>query len=149
MKRLFKLAAWIFVVWLCIHGYYAFELRAADAGSAKRVLVKIEPGSSVSSIASLLKEKGVIRSPWAFTKYVKKNDLTMQLKSGAYALSPSETVAAIVDALKSGKSAELSVTIPEGSTIADIDALMAEKGLGNPGDIIHCAFTCDFSSFGL
>jgi UPF0755 protein len=39
---------------------------------------------------------------------------------------------------------QLSVTIPEGFTIKDIDELLTAKGLINSGDILDCARTCSF-----
>ncbi|HVW66180.1 MAG TPA: endolytic transglycosylase MltG, partial [Candidatus Peribacteraceae bacterium] len=54
---------------------------------------------------------------------------------------------AIIGALKGGKTQQEVITIPEGYTVEDIDALLAKKGLIQPGDLVHCAQTCDFSSF--
>jgi UPF0755 protein len=39
------------------------------------------------------------------------------------------------------------VTIPEGFTVKDIDALLTEKQLIAAGDLTKCAGACDFSSF--
>jgi UPF0755 protein len=50
--------------------------------------------------------------------------------------------------LRKGYSEEVSVTIPEGFTVKDIDALLAKKGLIEAGAFTLCAQTCDLSGFG-
>ena len=53
----------------------------------------------------------------------------------------------IVEVLQSGKADEAVITIPEGYTVRQIDALMAERGFSATGEILRCAQECDFSSF--
>ncbi len=56
-------------------------------------------------------------------------------------------VETVIQVLRRGYSEEISLTIPEGYTVRDIDRLIAGKGLAETGAIIGCAKTCDFSSF--
>jgi UPF0755 protein len=143
----------IFVVLLLVvffggrHLWYGHSLNPVDASDQARELVKIEKGSSVSTIADMLQEKGIVRSAWAFKKYVKAQGVEADMKAGTVVLNRSMDVPAIVGAITKGEAGELVITIPEGYTVEDIDALLADKGLIKPGDAQKCAQTCDFSSF--
>jgi UPF0755 protein len=126
---------------------YAHALKPVDKNDTARISVTIPSGSSAEDIGELLEEKDVIRSAGAFKKYAKKEDKTSSLQAGTFVLQKSMSTNEIVDALTAGQTGEISVTIPEGYTVKDIDALLAEKGLIDEGDIAECARTCDFSSF--
>jgi len=120
----------------------------SSIGSAQdRTVIAIESGMSVSGIADLLAEKGLIRSPFIFRLYVRLHGAQSNLQAGRFVLSGDMSVPQIVDVLRSGKSQEVSVTIPEGWTVTDIDAALARMGLAESGSIIDCAQRCDFSSF--
>jgi UPF0755 protein len=148
MIRLIKLGMWIVVLWFLVSwALYHHRLNPIDEDSTKKIPVTIESGTSVRSIGTLLEEKEVIRSGSAFTKYVSKHDLDTSLRAGTFVLSPSQSVEDIAQLLSAGQTDEDKITIPEGFTVAQIDALLAERGFGEAGDLIHCAFTCDFSSF--
>ena len=117
------------------------------ASAENRVPVKIEKGISVRSIASLLHQKGLIRSEGAFLAYVRFNDLTPHLQAGHFVLSSHLSTPEIADALKNGRSEEMVITIPEGFTVRDIDALLAEQGLIEEGAFVRCANECDVSAY--
>lgn len=146
-----KFLSFIVVVALVWWGWsklsYGRGLKPVDATDTARVSVTVEPGSSTTAIAENLKQKGVIRSASAFAKYVENEDKGASLQAGTFVLQKSMSVAEIVEALTGGQREELSVTIPEGYTVKDIDALLAEKGLIEAGALIDCANKCDFSSF--
>jgi UPF0755 protein len=145
-----KFFSFLFLIALTVGGgwyWYQMALSPVAPGSAQRIPLTIEEGSGLKIIAQTLHEKSVIRSPLAFTLYVKKKGLESSLQAGDYVLSPADDVPEIAAALQGGRSKEEKITIPEGYTVAQIDKLMAEKGFGEAGDILDCAFKCDFSSF--
>ncbi len=123
------------------------ETRPVDVSAKKSVLLKIQSGQSVAQIAALLSDDHLIRSPLAFKIYARFSGTAGKLKAGAFLLNTSLSVSEILSVLETGKSEQISVTIPEGYTVGEIDALLAAKGLGESGAIIDCAFHCDFSSF--
>ncbi len=127
--------------------WFFLSIRPVDALSTKRMLTKIEAGESVAEIATDLEEAGLIRSTLAFKIVARVSGAASSLKAGAFLLSPSQSVSKILTVLRTGKSEQISVTIPEGYTVSDIDTLLASKGLGQSGAILDCAFHCDFSSF--
>lgn len=138
---------WVILACVIAFFWYKHNLTPVDASSEQRVPLVVEKGSSTAAIAHDLKEKDLIRSPWAFNAYVRLHGKAADLKAGSFVFTPSMGVREIVDSLAEGQTGEMSVTIPEGYTVFDIDALLTEKGLIESGEFAECALTCDFSSF--
>ncbi len=130
---------------LVVRFWYGSALKPVAAFDESRQTVKIEQGMIVSTIADLLEEKELIRSSAAFAWYVRSHNITLQ--AGQFVLQPSMSAADIAEVLQTGKAEEMIVTIPEGFTVTDIDALLAEKDLIEPGDFLACAQECDLSAF--
>ncbi|MCB9808621.1 endolytic transglycosylase MltG [Candidatus Peribacteria bacterium] len=142
-KLLFIIALLIGATYL----WYTLSLRPADASSEQRVSVTVKAGSTTTHILEQLKENGLIRSSLATKIYMKLNGLDGSLQAGVFLLKESFDVPTVIRMLQLGKGEEIAITIPEGYTVKDIDAVLAEVGLSEPGAIIDCANTCDFSSF--
>lgn len=115
-----------------------------NSDSDARVPVTIAKGMSVTSIADLLYEKKLIRDPLVFRLYIRKNGLTNALQAGEYVVQQNLTPAEVIDVLSLGKSKEMKITIPEGTTLAQLDEMMAKKGFFEPGELKSCAATCEF-----
>ena len=140
-----KIVAIIIVTLLVLFVLYKLQLRPVDALSDTRVRVTVAQGTSKAGIAALLDEKGLIRSPLAFKMYAAFHRSNLQ--AGNFFPKASMTVAEIVEVLSGGKAEEISITIPEGYTVKDLDALIVKHDLADAGAISECARTCDFSSF--
>lgn len=148
MKKLVALIGIVaLVAWSGWRLWYALALRAVDAADASRISITIPSGSTTADIAAELEAKDLIRSMRAFKAYAEDAGKETGLQAGTFVLQRSMTTAQIVDALTTGVTQEMSVTIPEGYTVQDIDALLAGKGLIEAGEIVDCANTCDFSTF--
>ncbi len=126
---------------------YRRGLQPLNAQDTTRTVVTIPTGASTAQIAQLLEEKDVIRSAKAFRRFVREEGVDGRLQAGSFVVLPSMSVAEVARALTGGSAQEAIVTIPEGLTVAEIDALLAEKGLTAAGELTACARTCDFSSF--
>lgn len=144
MKKIFFFLSALVLV--CV-AWFLISLRPVNGSNTKGQAIKIEPGSSITTISNTLEERGLIRSVTAFKLYARLSRASTKLQAGSFALNPAQSVGEIIEILRSGKTEEFNITIPEGYTIADIDKLVASKGLGVQGDIIDCAFTCDFATF--
>src|SRR5690554_2031124 len=70
---------------------YHNNLRPVAANQAS-IMVTIPLGSSLTEIATILKDAGVIRSDWAFAQYVRNKQASADIKAGTYELSPSQSV---------------------------------------------------------
>ena len=138
-----------FIIVLAAAGFvwYSIALKPVDSSSNERVKLTIKTGSSTTQILNQLKEADLIRSPLATKMHLKLNGLDGSLQAGVFLLKKSDSVDDIITALQTGKAEEIAITIPEGYTVKDIDALLAEVGLSEPGDVVDCANTCDFSTF--
>lgn len=91
-------------------------------------LITVPDGSSVSSIASLLKSQGLIRSDWAFQWYVSSKEVREKLQAGTYALTPSQSVQEIVGIMTQGRVATALVTIPPGRRIDQVRSILINNG---------------------
>lgn len=144
MKKILLLLGLVFV---CAFVWYRFSLRPVDVDGTDRVTVRIEPGASTRGIAALLSEKGIVRSPAAFRLYARMHGADGSLQAGTFILTPGMTPAEIIEALRSGKGQEIVLTIPEGFTVTDIDALLARKQLAATGAFLRCAQECALQEF--
>lgn len=147
MRKLVYGIGTVLVLLLAFSLWYHANLRPANSKDQTTVIVQVPQGSSVSAIAKDLEEQGIIRSAAAFSLYARFAGLQTAMKAGSYLLRPSMGIEEIAGVLTRGFSSEMIVTIPEGFTVAQIDKLMADKGMLKAGDIITCAKTCDFSGY--
>lgn len=92
------------------------------------VTVTIPSGYSLPQIAKLLKDKGVIRSEWAFKEYVRNNNADDDIKAGTYELSPSYSTQEIVSIITEGKIKTNLLTILPGKRLDQIRATLIGSG---------------------
>jgi len=99
--------------------WYTIQLSPVDSANTDKTLVTIESGSSPDEIATLLKDKGLIRSPKAFLWHTRLQGVQNSLQAGTYRLSPSESTPAITEHLTSGKVDTFNIRFLPGATLAD------------------------------
>lgn len=97
---------------------YFSGLEPVNASSEELIGVEVTPGLSPGQISNLLKEKELIKDVWAFNLYVSINKVGNNLQAGIYQLSPSESVAEIVNHLVEGNVELHKVTFLPGATLA-------------------------------
>lgn len=134
------------------YGYYRYNLRAvAEVDCAKdtaeecdTTVFDIESGSSVSDIATSLKDAGLIRDSLVFQLYVRLNSGGKSLKAGGYELAKSMSVEEIADVLlKGGKDNVFSFIIYPGETISDIKKRLVEV-YGYTTEEVEAGFAADY-----
>jgi len=101
---------------------------SADSTEVKEI--EIKTGSSLSAIANLLYEEGIIRNKFVFQMYVDFNDKAASLQAGKYQLSPRMTMEQIMNILCEGDGGRkvVKVTFTEGMTVEDIAARLVSAG---------------------
>ena len=99
------------------------------AREARQQVVVIPPGASLSQIAALLADAGVLRSPTAFVVAARVRGVGGRLQWGEYLLSAAMSPLEILDRLARGQVLLHRVTIPEGYTAVQIADLLAKAGL--------------------
>ncbi len=147
MKRSLQILLGLVVILLGSFLYYKSSLGSVDSESDVRQVITIPKGESSAGIADLLEQKEIIKSPFVFKAYLKIHGQAGALQAGSFVLRSSMTVPEVVAALTQGAAEEAIITIPEGFTLADIDTLLAEKGIAKEGEILECAKTCNFETF--
>ncbi len=109
-----------------------------------RVQITINKGENLKTIARKLAEKNLITDSLAFQVFSRWNNFAEKYQAGDYIIPSNLTFRELAeDYLLHGKSREIKVTIPEGSTIKQIDAILAKKLLIKPGDFEKCTNFCD------
>lgn len=129
--------------WL-YRGYSAALKYSLDPNSTDRVSVSIPEGSSGKAIATILNEKGLIKSAWAFGFYTKQKELAESLKAGHYVFQKKQTLPEIASMLAEGETSENSVTLLEGWTAKQMAEALEEEGLTTVDDFMDCLENCDF-----
>lgn len=120
-----------------------------DPMNAQTVSFEVPQGSSVSEIARLLEEKGLLRNTSVFKYMIQLQGLTSNLSYGTYKLSPSMSVNEVIGELTSGSQTnERIITIVPGWTCEDIaDYLVGIGALDNTEEFLRlCGNADDFAS---
>ncbi len=129
--RNLKLSVVIGVLLIGFFTYYKFSINYPVVKDSESVTaVTIKQGDSVSTIASALKEKGLIRSVTMFKLFVRLNGYSNSLQAGAYDLKPSQATKEIVSQLQHG-TFDVRLTFLEGWRVEEMaDYLNANGSLG-------------------
>ncbi len=90
------------------------------SASQRIVTITIPVGAGASEIAQQLKDRGVIRSSWAFEWYVRNRNVRDRLQAGTYNLRPSQSIPEIINILTQGKVATDLVTILPGQRLDQV-----------------------------
>jgi UPF0755 protein len=91
--------------------------------SEQEVRVNVPSGTGSVEIANLLKEQGLIKSPFIFTAYLKWKNEGSHFQAGEYAMKPGMSLDQMIDQLNKGQTVKqevFRVTIPEGFTVRQI-----------------------------
>lgn len=108
-------------------------------------LFVIEQGESGRTVASHLEEQGLIDHEWLFYWYLKQNDLGDNIQAGRFPLSPAMSPEEIAEVIVEGHG-ELTLTIPEGWTLMDIDERLTKMGLISAGTFSDCTEVCSIKT---
>ena len=126
------LCAVLIVVGLVTMGWnrvYETFLMPVDPNNTQTVRFTIESGDSISEIGENLENAQLLRNRTVFRYLVQFMGVTDKISYGAFDLSPSMDVNAIITELSSGsQNAERTITIIPGWTVEDIADYLYEEG---------------------
>lgn len=105
-------------------------------GAPVRVTVPV--GATMKAAAESLSHAGVIGSPKAFRVYAKLRRGDRAIKAGTYELRRNASWSSVLASLRSGRGIVNTVTVPEGFTLTQTEALLASR-LSLPLDSIRAA----------
>ena len=128
-------------------GWWAVGVLNPSGTPGVAVNFTVNEGDTVSSVASRLEEAGVISNATIFRWYVSTKG-TIALTPGYYALKPKDNAGAIIEALSTPPAQTfISVTFPEGMTVAQMAQRLSEKmTFMKPEDFIAAANSPDTAS---
>ncbi|RJQ11764.1 MAG: endolytic transglycosylase MltG [Bacillota bacterium] len=101
----------------------------ASPGSEEMIVFDVRPGDGAAAVASRLEAQGLVRDALSFRVLSGLLGYDRGLKTGRYELGPGQSTWAILRKIGRGQVITFSLTVPEGYTIAQMAALLEEKGL--------------------
>jgi UPF0755 protein len=137
----YALAAGVIII--AIIGLFLLALRPVNADDATPVVFEIQRGESFHDIVHGLAAAYLIRSTLAFEMLSLADGGAFHLKPGLYQLNSSMSSSAILGELTSEGGDAITVTIPEGENIYEIDAALANALVIHPGELIRYNATSD------
>ena len=105
---------------------YRFWFQTPNDPSA-RVEVTVQPGESFKGIADDLASQEIVASAFWFRIYGAFSGHAGDIQAGDFTLTPGSNYATIVTAMTHAETNEVTLTIPEGYTIAQIGELVTAK----------------------
>ena len=90
-------------------------------------VISVQSGEGTKTIATNLKQKGIIRSVEAFSVYTKLHNIK-NLQAGDYRLSSKQSVKTIAQIIASGKVTNVNVLILPGKTLEQITEVLVKNG---------------------
>ena len=142
VKKKFKiLIIFIFLILLVVlAGLIAWNIfqSPVDSNSEEYVEVVIPSGAGVGQIATILKEKDLIRNPEFFKLYIKINK-SDSLKATTYKLRKNMSTDEIIKALEKGNSYNpdaINITIQEGLNMRQIALIISSKTSNSYDEVI-------------
>ncbi|TSC92052.1 MAG: UPF0755 protein [Parcubacteria group bacterium Licking1014_17] len=98
----------------------------------------INKGETMSSIASRLKEDGIISNTGLFVFFARISGHDRDFKAGKYSIPQHISAYKLVRMFSEGKGLpnDIVVMIPEGSNVGDIDKFLSDNGVLQPGEFL-------------
>jgi len=103
------------------------------------LLVDIPPGEGTRAIGQRLSDAGVVRDALTFRLALKVSGNARGLKAGEYRFDRPMSMLEVIDKIARGDVDVLSVTFPEGLTIAEMAAIFEARGFGAASTFISAA----------
>lgn len=135
MKKALAAAA-LALVALAGAGFGSLEL--PYQGFQNETFVKIERGAGTPAMAETLQRAGVIHYSWQFL-LARLMDSSAVLQAGEYRFNKPASAAAVLSRIAAGDVYYFEITIPEGSNIFDIAAILDSTGSIHSEDFLKAA----------
>lgn len=94
------------------------------------MVLLVEPGDSLRSVANRLRDQGVLPHPELLVAWARYHGMDARIRRGEYRLAPGLDAASLLDLLVSGRVIQYQVTLPEGIILSRaLEILAAEPAL--------------------
>ena len=141
MKKIGIIAGSAAVIAILILGslYFHFKVYSeTPAGNDPALkLFTIRRGQDFATTTRLLHDAGFIKHPFKYRILARLKGYDKRVKAGEYTLSATMSPIQILDKLVAGKVKLYRLTIPEGSNLEQIAAMVEEAGFHFEGNILY------------
>lgn len=131
----------ILLIILLIASYFLFANKDTSADRLENkdqtVLINIDSGDGVTTVAQKLYEKDLIESKLIFYWQLASDGLWGKVKPGEYYLAKNTDFEDLMNYLTTGTPQQIKITIPEGWSLEKIDQNLAKKGYFKKGQFIE------------
>ncbi len=137
IKKILSCLTCLFFVLVLIGGFiawqsYQFWLRSpavqpSDCSVENCIPFTVESGESIRTVSERLKTEEIIRNRFWFLVFVKLDGTARGVQAGEFLIPKGMNYSRLMDILSNAKSEEISVTIPEGYTVAQMGDVLAES----------------------
>jgi UPF0755 protein len=118
------------IILILFFAYFFYGLQpVSDVTTESTVEFKVTKGEGLKSIGGRLSRAALIKSIAVFKMYALISGKAQSFQPGLYKISPAMSVPAIVNELTSPGRNEVTVTIPEGVTVKDVDNILQQFGV--------------------
>jgi UPF0755 protein len=121
------LAAMLLLAWLGFDVYR--KVFSPYQGYSGKVVVRIEPGNSATSISTMLQRQGIIANAVYFKQYYRLFFRGKTLKAGEYLFDSPLTMRQVIEKLNQGRAILYKITINEGLSTDEIALIFQEAGI--------------------
>ena len=128
-------------------GFAYFELYSPASNDKQPVFFEINASEHLADILPRLQEKHLIRNQIILKLYARATDLDTKIKAGRFRIDAELSPAKVLAFLANPEHGEISVTIPEGFSVFDIDKKLAGLEIMQKGDFIKWAKNFDTAKF--
>jgi UPF0755 protein len=118
---------------------YTAVLRPYRGYSTPEQFVEIARGSTTGAIARRLTEAGVVRNELAFRIAVYTQNAGGRLQAGEYRFDRAMTPMQVIDKLARGDVYVVTITFPEGLTIAEMARIFESQEFGSAAEFVEAA----------
>ena len=122
-----KLLLFITLVCIATAFLYAKALVTTPIPVSDDIIFQVNKGDNLLKIAQALEDNHLISRKWLFILYAKLKRFYPQIKAGEYLVTEPVSLVDIENLLTSGKVFHRKITLPEGLTAREINAILAEN----------------------
>ena len=138
-RRLLRIALVLLLLVLIVAGASAFYVHHLLTTpyrnySEDRLVLTIPAGTSLSSISRTLESSGVVKYDWLLRGIFKWKKTEGQSKAGDYVFERALTPLQVYDKLMKGEMVYTVITVPEGSSLFELEVIFKEQKLAEPAE---------------
>ena len=131
-KKIIVVISSILIVLILMAAFVVIQIGPYNKNNQEDIVIYIPSGSTVNQVSDILKENKLIKNKVLFKLYVRISNNSSNLKSGKYLFNQTYSNKQIINDLALGRvyNDGIKITVPEGSTSAEIINLLVDNNLG-------------------